>query len=253
MPGNDYYNMDEFPEGYTGYDGSMIWEYIHERICFNDYKFEDHHWKADFNKAVSGIHSVVSAQVIRGIQEKRESGEEFLEDEPWRDPKDEFERRLSPDGETPSAINNLYFTYMLFLSAVAKIKNEISKNYLPIILDKEAEPEFNAFLELPIFTDPSIQSACNTLREHAMEFGDDLWEGRMRTRELLRIMNCVQCNKCRLHGKVAMMGLSTAFKIHLDKTLQAEDSSRIRRVELAALMATTFKCARAVQFCKEMA
>ena len=31
----------------------------------------------------------------------------------------------------------------------------------------------------------------------------------------MRIINCVQCSKCRLHGKVAVLGLSTALQVLL--------------------------------------
>ena len=51
MPSNDYYDTEEFPEGYTGYDGSEVWKFIHEKICFKGYEYDDNHWKADFNKA----------------------------------------------------------------------------------------------------------------------------------------------------------------------------------------------------------
>merc|ERR1712238_225787 len=47
MPSNDYYDLEEFPDSYTGYDGSEVWEFIHEKICFNGYDYNDDHWKAD--------------------------------------------------------------------------------------------------------------------------------------------------------------------------------------------------------------
>jgi hypothetical protein len=40
-----------------------------------------------------------------------------------------------------------------------------------------------------------------------------VWKARLRTRDLLGIMNCVQCNVCRLHGKVASLGLGVAFQV----------------------------------------
>ncbi len=252
MPSNDYYDIEEFPDGYTGYDGSMVWEFIHERICFSGYGYDDNHWKADFNKAVSGVHSVVSAQVTRGIQEKVNDGEAFKDDEIWRDPKAEFQRRLSPNGETPLAMENLYFAYMLFLSAAAKAKTRLLDDCNSGRIDSEAAPSLRAFLESPILSDPSVQIAPRKLRDHAVQSANSLWEARMRTRELLRIMNCVQCNKCRLHGKIAMMGLSTALQIHLGRSGEGEDISRIHRVELAALMSTLYKFSKAVQFCKGM-
>lgn len=252
MPSNDYYDTEEFPEGYTGYDGSMIWEFIHEKICFAGYGYNDNHWKADFNKAVSGLHSVVSAQVVRGIQEKVENGESFTEEEVWRDPTAEFQRRLGSGGETPLAMENLYFTYMLFLSAAAKAKDRLLEDCDSGKIDSEAAPALRAFLNSPALSDPSVEVAPKKLHDHAVESANSLWEARMRSRELLRIINCVQCNKCRLHGKIAMMGLSTALQIHLGRTGEGEDISGIHRVELAALVSTLYKFSTALQFCKQM-
>ena len=126
MPSEDYYDTEEFPEGYTAYDGSEVWRFIHERICFKEFSYDSDSWKADFNKAVSGLHSMISAQVILGIQEKINDGEEFTDEEmQWSNPAEEFRRRLSPQGETPLAIENLYFCFMLLLSAVNKARNRL--------------------------------------------------------------------------------------------------------------------------------
>eukprot|EP00529_Nitzschia_sp_RCC80_P024576 CAMPEP_0113490576 /NCGR_PEP_ID=MMETSP0014_2-20120614/27118_1 /TAXON_ID=2857 /ORGANISM="Nitzschia sp." /LENGTH=449 /DNA_ID=CAMNT_0000384353 /DNA_START=70 /DNA_END=1415 /DNA_ORIENTATION=- /assembly_acc=CAM_ASM_000159 len=206
MPSNDYYDTDEFPEGYTGYDGSEVWNYIHDKICFGGYGYDGGHWKADFNKAVSGVHSVISAQVARGIQEKIDSGEEFTPEEVWRDPKTEFDRRLSVNGETPGAMENLYFTYMLVLSAVAKAKDKFMADCATGRIDPESAKLLQEFLSHPILSSPDVWAPSTKLRDYALQSTSDLWEARMRSRELLRIINCVQCNKCRLHGKVSMMG-----------------------------------------------
>ncbi|KAL3902911.1 MAG: hypothetical protein SGARI_005618, partial [Bacillariaceae sp.] len=155
MPSNDYYDTEEFPEGYTGYDGSDVWKYIHSKICF---PASPNGWKADFNKAVSGVHSVVSAQVARGIQEKIEAGEEFTAEEVWRDPKAEFDRRLSTSGETPQAMENMYFAYMLFLSAAAKVKGKLLADCQSGKIDSESAPILQGFLDMPILNDPAVQA-----------------------------------------------------------------------------------------------
>jgi len=251
MPSNDYYDLEEFPEGYTGYDGSEIWNFIHEKIAFKKYSYDDDHWKADFNKAVSGIHSMVSAQIVRGIQEKADAGEEFTEDEPWTDPKAEFERRLTKGGEEPMAMENLYFAYMLCLSAASKAKEKLLADCENGSIDELSASLLKDFLALPVLCDPAVEVAQSKLHDHAVDSQNSLWEARMRTRDLLRIINCVQCNKCRLHGKVAILGLSTALQIHLGRTGEGGDPNRIHRVELAALLTTIHKFAKAVEFCKE--
>lgn len=251
MPSNDYYDLEEFPEGYTGYDGSDIWDFIHGKIAFKGYDYNDDHWKADFNKAVSGIHSLVSAQIVRGIQERIDAGEDFTDDEVWRDPKAEFDRRLSKEGEQPMAMENLYFAYMLFLSAASKAKDKLLSDCEKGSIDEESASILKGFLALPVLSDPAVDVAPKKLHDHALQSQNNLWEARMRTRDLLRIMNCVQCNKCRLHGKVAMLGLSTALQIHLGRSGEGVDPNRIHRVELAALLTTINKFSKAVEYCKQ--
>ena len=165
----------------------------------------------------------------------------------------EFDRRLSTSGETPQAMENLYFAYMLFLSAAAKVKGKLLVDCQSGKIDGESAPILQAFLDMPILNDPAVGAVASTLQSHAAQDATNLWEARMRTRDLLRVMNCVQCNKCRLHGKIAMMGLSTALQIHLGHDGQGvADVNKIHRVELAALVSTVYKLSRAVEFCKQM-
>ncbi|CAJ1969458.1 unnamed protein product [Cylindrotheca closterium] len=253
MPSNDYYDLEQFPEGYTAYDGSSVWNYIHSKICFQNFGYDDDHWKADFNKAVSGLHSVVSAQVIRGINDKVASGEAFGADEVWTDPKAEFARRMGSTGETPLAVENLYFTYMILLSAVGSMRGKLMQDCDAGVFDAETASFIKTAISLPIFDNPAIGVAAQKLSNHAVQSPGDLWEARMRSRELLRIVNCVQCNKCRLHGKIAMMGLSTALQVLVGgPNGKMQDPNQIRRVELAALVTTLYKASKAIKLCQQM-
>lgn len=194
MPTEDYYDIAAFPEGYTGYDGREVWEFIHNRICFEGFQYDDDHWKADFNKAVSGLHTMISAQVNRGIQERVEMGEPFTDDEVWRDPDAEFLRRISPQGETPLALENLYFSYMLLLSAASKAKPLLLNDIQMGKITGDASAYLQSLLDDPILNDDSVGVAFKKLHDHAVKDIDSkaaLWEARMRTRELIRIMNCV--------------------------------------------------------------
>jgi len=255
MPSEDYYDIEQFPEDYTGYDGSEVWRFIHNRICFKGYEYDDDHWKADFNKAVSGLHSMISVQIIRGIQEKIDTNEEFTEDEQWRDPVAEFDRRLGPKGETPLALENMYFCYMLLLTAASKARERLLKDCDSGKIDEDAANALRPILEHPLLDNPFVGAAYAKFHDHAVKDSDSvgaLWEARMRSRELLRIMNCVQCNKCRLHGKISTMGLSTALQILVGSTGEGGDVTTVSRVELAALMETVDKFSRAIQTCKKM-
>ena len=258
MPTDDYYDIQEFEEGYTGYDGSEVWNFIHNRICFQEYGYGDDHWKADFNKAVSGLHAIVSAQIIRGIQERVDSGEGFTADEKWTNPSTEFSRRLSQSGETPQALENLYFLSMLLLAAVAQCKERILNDLRAGAIDDLGIDALQNLFDSPLLSGnvaESVSLAAHKLQYHATidkDSVESLWEARMRTRQLLRIMNCVQCNKCRLHGKITTMGVSAALQILLGWTGQGVDPQNVQRVEIATLLTTLDKCTRAIDVCLRM-
>lgn len=259
MPSDDYYDTSLFPEDYTGYDGSEVWDFIHNRIGFHDgamktdeYDAED--WKADFNKAVSGLHAMVSAQVISGMSDKINSGEGINPDDyQWTDPILEFDRRLGAEGETPEAVENLYFTTMLLLSGMKNAKDRLLMDCdRGSIGDAQAIQTLRSILTHPVLDDPSIDVAVQRLRDHALKDTNSLWEARMRTRDLMRIMNCVQCNKCRFHGKISTLGLSTALQLALGKGGTGGDVTKIHRVELASLITAVGKFSSGIGLCLKM-
>ena len=269
MPSDDYYDVMEFQEEFTNYDGSEVWKFIHSRIAFQPDEITDGmSWKVDFNKVVSGMHSMISAHIIEGIQTKIDNDEEFDQDCLWTNPKVEYARRLGSNGETPQAMENMYFTYMLLLSAVQSVKDYVlAQNDFGCGVDDEECINSRALqnvLESPLLSlqeqdSDHLNVASNNLHEHAIrdeQSKHNLWEARMRSRELLRIMNCVQCNKCRLHGKIAAMGISTALHLLIGQTgkgmLDQQDLQKIHRVELAALMTTLGKFSNAIDFCMKM-
>ena len=267
MPSEDYYSTLQFPEDYTGYDGSDIWNFIHNRIGFHDTdallkdEYDAENWKADFNKAVSGLHSMINAQVIRGMKEKL-NDDNSLNEYRWKDPVVEFERRLGPYGETPEAVENLYFTMMLLLSGVKAAKDRLLQDCQEGKLCNVDDDENNtneilkSILNHPLLDDPSIDAASRRLKHHAdSDTTNSLWEARMRTRDLMRIMNCVQCNKCRFHGKISTMGLSTALQLALGNDNAnggGVNVEKVRRVELAALITCLGKFSSGIELCLEM-
>jgi hypothetical protein len=283
MPSDDYYDITDFQEEFTAYDGSEVWKFIHTKIAFeleDDTVLHDS-WKQDFNKAVSGMHSMISAHIVQGIQAKIDNGEEFDEECQWTNPQQEYIRRLSSKGSTPHAIENMYFTFMLLLSAVQSSREYLlspdsTNNFGCMENDTECDMRVSTMIQ-SVLSSPLLQNdhnseesidinqkigvAFSNLHDHAIkdeQSKHNLWEARMRSRELLRIMNCVQCNKCRLHGKIAAMGLSTALQLLLGKSgngIEVEDTNyfkKIHRVELAALLTTLEKFSNAIEFCVDM-
>eukprot|EP00985_Skeletonema_marinoi_P017559 scaffold9675_cov143-Skeletonema_marinoi.AAC.1 len=142
---------------------------------------------------------------------------------------------------------------MLLLSGVRAARDRLLQDCdSGSIGDAEACETLRSILTHPLMDDPNIDAASRRLKDHALRDTNNLWEARMRTRDLMRIMNCVQCNKCRFHGKISTLGLSTALQLTLGRQGMGGDVAKIHRVELAALVTTMGKFASGIELCYEM-
>jgi hypothetical protein len=113
---SEYYDLRVQKEQNTGYDGRRVWRFIHQKISFQREVEEDANgWKRDFNRAISGMHAAVDAQILNDIGVTEEG-------------LDEYRRRLRDE---PGAITNLYFAYMLTLCALLEMQDRLNScNYL---------------------------------------------------------------------------------------------------------------------------
>ena len=57
-----------------------------------------------------------------------------------------------------------------------------------------------------------VQSAAAILRAHASSPDFAVWKLRLRTRHLKLIMGCVECNVCKVHGTVLVIGLASTLQ-----------------------------------------
>ena len=69
-------------------------------------------------------------------------------------------------------------------------------------------------------------------------------------RNISEILDCVGCDKCKLHAKLEFLGLGTALKILFTKDALTVDF--LQRNELIALIVTLGKYSDAVKFITEM-
>ncbi|EOD23806.1 hypothetical protein EMIHUDRAFT_116153 [Emiliania huxleyi CCMP1516] len=140
-----------------------------------DLREEEMGWKRDFNRLVSGMHAVVDCEIIEDIGHTEEG------------------RRLRDE---PGSILNLYYAYMLTLSA---IRETSAQRYT--LMDKRSALLPN-----------KVQSAAASLRAHASSPDFAVWKLRLRTRHLKLIMGCVECNVCKVHGTVLVIGLASTLQ-----------------------------------------
>ena len=240
----EYYDLIESAESNTGYDGSEVWKFIHGKIQFqNSVELAGNEWKSDFNRIVSGFHSSVSCNVIGDLAET--DPEEALV---------QYRRRLRDE---PDAVANLYFAFMVVLSGISSTRQRLDGcGYLGEGVELLAT--MKTLTASPLLQHPAVQAAATNLRRHAESPDATPWKLRMRTRDLLRVMNCVQCNLCRLHGKVTVLGLAAALQVLLgfsgrgDECDRPPDPTSLQRVEVAALVTACAKLSEACALVQRM-
>jgi len=221
----EYFDLRTCPPRDTGYDASRVWRFIHRKICFTK-KLDDpaNSWKRDYNRAVSGMHAAVSAEIVAAIG-------------PTADGRAEYHRRLR---DLPGVINNLYYAYMLTLCALRECRPVlIGCTYLG---DAPAvRPLMQQLTSAELLSNEAVQRAARNLRSHAASPRAEVWRMRLRHRDLKQMMGCVECNLCRVHGTVLCLGLGATLQVLLGSDGRGGDPLALDRVQVAALVTTAAK------------
>lgn len=245
-----YVNLRLNPERYTGYIGPSarrIWEAIYSENCPKHTSEGSCQEEKILYKLVSGLHSSISVHIAS----------DYLLDEAtnlWGQNLTLLYDRVL---RYPDRVQNLYFTFLFVLRAVTK-----AEDYLG-----EAEYETGNVIEdlktkslvKQVVSDPKTKAACPVPFDEAK-----LWKGQRgpelkqqlekQFRNISAIMDCVGCEKCRLWGKLQILGLGTALKILF--TVNGEDNLRhnleLQRNEVIALMNLLHRLSESVKYVHDM-
>jgi len=220
-----YFDLRTCQSRDTGYDGSRVWRFIHTKICFNK-RLDDpaSHYKRDYNRAISGMHAAVHAEILNDLGLTKEGCAEYR-------------RRLRDE---PGAITNLYFAYMLTLCALHDCRARLDTcGYLG---DGEiVRPLMQQLTSAELLSETAVQRASRNLRSHAASSSAEVWRMRMRHRDLTQMMGCVQCDLCRVHGTVMCLGLGATMQVLLGSDGRGGDHMVLDRVQVASLVTTAAK------------
>lgn len=245
-----YVNLQLNPERYTGYTGPSarrIWDAIYSENCPTYPSKQLCQEERILYELISGLHSSISIHIAA----------DYLLDEAnnlWGQNLTLMYDRVL---RYPDRVRNLYFTFLFVLRAVTK-----AAEYL-----EQAEYETGNPMEdlktqslmKQLLYNPQLQAACPLPFDEAK-----LWKGQRgpelkqkiqgQFRNISALMDCVGCEKCRLWGKLQVLGLGTALKIlfsvngeeHLSQTLQ------VQRNEVIALMNLLNRLSESVKLVHEM-
>ncbi|CAJ1958017.1 unnamed protein product [Sphenostylis stenocarpa] len=247
-----YVNLQLNPERYTGYTGPSarrIWDSVYSENCpkLKDPSQELCQEEKILYKLISGLHSSISIHIAA----------EYLLDEATNLWGQNLTLMYDRVLKYPDRVRNLYFTFLFVLRAVTK-----AADYL-----EQAEYDTGNYNEdlrtqsliKQLLYNPKLQAACPIPFDEA-----NLWKGQsgpelkqkiqQQFRNISALMDCVGCEKCRLWGKLQVLGLGTALKIlfSVDGQENSIQTLQLQRNEVIALMNLLNRLSESVKFVHEV-
>jgi len=235
-----YVNLQDNPEGNTGYseDAAKVWLAIYNENCFQKEEENTCIEKRTFYRLFSGLHSSITTHVAM-YHHKDANGQ-------WETEPKMYYYRV---GKFPDRVHNMFFAYLFLLRAVHKaspVLESINYDTGNPEEDRHTKEEMLELLKGETLCEPTFNEG-TLFASMRHEYGDTTVE---RTKasdplgsELMRqfkgkfrnisvIMDCVGCEKCKIWGKLEVLGLGTAMKILFD------DDYELHRNEIIALINT---------------
>ncbi|XAR68222.1 hypothetical protein NMG60_11003280 [Bertholletia excelsa] len=245
-----YVNLQLNPERYTGYAGPSarrIWDAIYSENCPKYSSGEACQEQKVFYKLISGLHSSISVHIAA----------DYLLDEStnlWGRNLELMHDRVL---RYPERVRNLYFTFLFVLRAVTKAADYLEQAEYDT--GNHMEDLKTQSLMRQLLYNPKLQAACPLPFDEAK-----LWQGQSgpelkqqiqkQFRNISALMDCVGCEKCRLWGKLQVLGLGTALKILFSVDGQNEPIQilHLQRNEVIALVNLLNRLSESVKLVHEM-
>lgn len=244
-----YVNLQLNPERYTGYTGPSarrIWDAIYTENC-PKYPSGECQEKRILYKLISGLHSSISIHIAA----------DYLLDEKTNTWGQNLSLLYDRVLKYPDRVRNLHFTFLFVLRSVTKAADYLEQ--ADYDTGNSMEDMNTKLMMKKLLHDSKLQDACPKPFDEA-----NLWKGQSgpelmqqtqrQFRNISSLMDCVGCEKCRLWGKLQVLGLGTALKIlfsvngqeHSGQTLQ------LQRNEVIALINLLHRLSESIKFVHDM-
>ena len=248
-----YVNLQLNPERWTGYNGTHVWNAIYYENCFEKLgKLDDMCYEERvLYRLLSGMHASVNIHISLNYYPPSKGKRETWEPNP--------ERFMQHFASFPERLKNLHFSFVVLLRALRKAspylynfpfnvgdeyEDSRTRKLVQRLLDSHIMTScarvFEAFDETLMFRvgdEPSVQA---TLKSQFKGVFQNISE----------VMDCISCQKCKLHGKLELLGIGTALKILL--LPEQLISSSLTRNDLVALFNTVAKFSHAIKVVPEL-
>jgi len=231
-----YVNLDKNPEAFTGYQGQHIWNAIYQENCFSGLFDQMCTEEKIFYKIISGLHSNINLHLSKNYLEIDKNVTYFntiMLNERVLDYKDR--------------VNNLFFLHAVLVNAFYKAKESFVKFDIYTgnkIEDAMTQRKLKDLLDLDDIADNFKKGFQNSVNIKKFLKSDKLDQIKMRFRNISSIIDCVSCQKCKLHGKLQIYGLATMLKILFSR----EENLKLKRNEFISFVNVVGKVSRSVRY-----
>ncbi|CCD27205.1 endoplasmic reticulum oxidoreductin family protein NDAI_0K00160 [Naumovozyma dairenensis CBS 421] len=204
------------PERFTGYGGNQsaeIWSAIYNDNCFSiGGETGESLAKETFYRIISGFQASIATHLSMDFLN--------IKTGKWEPNLEIFMKKV---GSFPERVANIYFNYAIVGKSLLKIQpylkeigfcNEYHEDVKSQIVNICSQLDSSIFNEEILFDR-------NEVSLHLKE------EFKRRFRNVTKIMDCVQCERCRLWGKVQTTGYATTLKILFELDQNDEETRRM--------------------------
>ena len=250
-----YFDLVFNTEQYTGYNGRHIWNILYSSIDRDNKSGQD--GRDLIFKAVSGLHASVTIHLCYKYVKQKDDDKDVSVESIVRPNPEELAKRFHPkttDNQGPSWVRNLYFAYLLIMRSIAE--GEPYWRNLPIDTgDKKADEETRNllvnFMEVPaLYLEPLEEEWC-------FSKGDLNQRCSVYFQNLSGAFDHITCERCRLWGKIQIIGVRTAFKILCNRSSGMGDEGgdgggggglKLTQAEVVSLFNTLGRLSESIRF-----
>ncbi|GFH18351.1 endoplasmic reticulum oxidoreductin 1, partial [Haematococcus lacustris] len=177
-------------------------------------------------RLISGMHSSITTSIIQNYYNET-SGQ-------WGPNMPFFRARFGSPAAQPY-LDNLHFTLLYTLQAVLQAKPQLLSSELATG-EPESDKTTHLMLEqlLAMRAPPSgptapaaetLPAAPASTPQEGLDFSVPQLQATLHN--ISRLMDCVGCEKCKVHGKLNILGLATAIRLHAVLNLLAKLSESV--------------------------
>jgi ERO1-like protein alpha len=237
-----YVDLTKDKEAYTGYQGQKVWNSLYTVQCA-----EIAHQCGRNNpisKLLSGMHTSVSSHLTEYFVEFLRTRELH-----YPNPKMYFEKV----GKHPDRMQNLLMAFQVMLRAMVRISDQLSdyemntEDFSEDILSRKLLQQLISIVSVEKDTPFDSSELFQTTRGQLGEQFDRLPIYMHFFRNVTEMMDCVECQKCKVYGKLQVLGLGVAMK-----SLIRDHPATLTRNEMVAFVNTLNKWSESIEIIERM-